>query len=111
MNRYFIPPPFPCAKCKYSESHKSSFIRQIFADFPNGYQASIIRGPYTHGWEDMLWEVGIKYNGRLVSDTGLTQGDVVVGWLSNVQVGELLDKIAALPCRNKLWPWQKEFWA
>jgi len=68
--------------------------------FDNGYGASVIRGPYTFGGRDGLWELGvlkkIAGNGwQLCYDTPLTSD--VIGHLSENEVDTLLDRIEKLP--------------
>ena len=62
--------------------------------FPNGYGASVINDGY--GAESGLYELAVlDAEGHLAYDTPVT--DDVLGWLTEEQVAETLDKIAALP--------------
>jgi hypothetical protein len=64
--------------------------------FPNGYQASVVRGPYTYGGREGLWELAVlDRRGALCYDTPITPD--VVGWLEVEQVVDLLRRIEALP--------------
>jgi hypothetical protein len=66
-------------------------------DFPNGYGASVVCGPYTYGGPEGLWELAVvNHSGNnLLYDTPIT--DDVVGYLTEDEVSDLLGKIAALP--------------
>lgn len=65
--------------------------------FPNGWQANIIRGPWSNGNEQGLFEAAVMHGDRLVYDTPIT--DDVVGWLDVAGVLEFCQKVAALPPR------------
>ena len=66
--------------------------------FPNGYGASVVKGPGTYGYEEDLWELAVlEKRGdewELTYDTDIT-GDVE-GFLSVDEVKELLDEIRRL---------------
>ncbi len=69
--------------------------------FPNGYGASLVDSPFAYTL-DGTFELGvIKFHGpgeddfRLTYDTPVT--DDVLGYLTDAEVAETLDKIAALP--------------
>lgn len=72
---------------------------QALFRFENGYGASVIRGPYTYGGPEGLFELGVIVwggnNYELTYDTPLT--DDVIGYLSDAEVVQLLDDIEALP--------------
>ena len=62
--------------------------------FDNGYGASVINDGY--GAEDGLYELAVLGpQGGLTYETPIT--DDVLGWLTEAEVAETLDKIAALP--------------
>ncbi len=68
--------------------------------FNNGYGASVIRGPYTFGGRDGLWEADVmkRVAGKgwqLCYDTPITSDGI--GYLSEVEVDALLDRIEKLP--------------
>ena len=64
--------------------------------FENGYAASVIRGPYTYGNEEGLWEMAVlDEKGDLTYDTPIT--DDVIGHLTDREAYEILLKIKALP--------------
>lgn len=63
--------------------------------FPNGYGASVVRGPHTYGGSEGLFELAVlDADGRLTYDTPIT-GDVI-GWLDEDAVQALLARIEAL---------------
>lgn len=68
---------------------------QWLFSFPNGLGASVVRGPYSYGGPEGLFELGvIGVDGHLTYKTSIT--DDVVGNLTVEQVNQLLDRIAAL---------------
>jgi hypothetical protein len=65
-------------------------------EFPNGYGASVIDDGY--GAEQGRYELAVLIggaNGSLTYETDIT--DDVLGWLTEDEVAEALDRIAALP--------------
>lgn len=63
--------------------------------FGNGYGASVIRGQFTYGGSSGLWELAVVgQDGQLDYETPIT--DDVLGYLSESDVTETLDAIAAL---------------
>jgi len=70
--------------------------------FGNGYGVSIVRGPYTYGYEQGLWElavlVGDERGHTLCYDTPIT--DDVVGYCSEERLLELMTAVANLPRRE-----------
>lgn len=66
--------------------------------FENGFGASVVKGEFTYGGTNDLFELGvIKFNGNnsfWVYDTPLTED--VIGWLTNDEVLELLERIKNL---------------
>ena len=77
----------------FSASRSGSVV-QAFADFPNGYRASVIRGPHTYGGDRGLYELAVLRGGKVVYDTPIT--DDVLGYLSEAGVTEALARVAAL---------------
>lgn len=74
--------------------------------FPNGYGASVVRGWWTYGGDQGLWELAVvsghtpgipddPWNFQLEYDTPIT--DDVEGYLEPGDVSALLRQIAALP--------------
>lgn len=71
--------------------------------FPNGAGASVIKGEYTYGGDEGLWELGVlRFEGEGDNYTLIyprneicPEGDVV-GWLTDEQVEEKLVQIANL---------------
>jgi hypothetical protein len=69
--------------------------------FPNGAGASVIRGEYTYGGDEDLWELGViwfddKGGYKLIYPKDVCPEGDVVGWLTDEQVEELLVKVANL---------------
>lgn len=69
----------------------------LMVTFPNGYQASIVRGQYTYGGDEGLFEIAVMLDGEIVYDTSVT--DDVIGWLNDKDVIDVCKRIAALPPR------------
>lgn len=63
--------------------------------FDNGYGASIVKGPYSYGGSDGLYELAvIGKDDKICYDTPVTED--VEGYLSEAQVTDLLIKIQQL---------------
>lgn len=70
--------------------------KQILLDFDNGYTASVIRGPYSYGGAEGLFELATLIDGGLVYDNPVAEGDVR-GNLTVTDVVVLLNELKALP--------------
>lgn len=68
---------------------------QARTEYPNGYGASVIRGPQSYGGPEGFYELAVFRGDDLCYDTPVT--DDVEGWLTPERVTELLQQIAALP--------------
>lgn len=69
--------------------------------FDNGYGASVVRGPYTYGGPDGLYELAvIGPDGRLDYSTPVTND--VEGYCSKDKISELLAQIKALPAKQSI---------
>lgn len=67
--------------------------------FPNGYGASVVKGIGSYGYEQGLYELAVLIkesdnNYELCYDTSIT--DNVLGYLTNNEVLEILEKIKEL---------------
>lgn len=76
--------------------------QQVY-QFPNGYGASVVRGPYTYGGKDGKFEIavlkfgdGVRY--KLCYDTEIT--DDVLGHIEPSDVDGILHKIQELPTQG-----------
>lgn len=67
-------------------------------NFPNGYTASVVQGTGTYGAEAGLYELAVLHDGAIVYDTPVTND--VLGWLTEGDVTERLNEVAALPRRG-----------
>ena len=64
-------------------------------EFENGYGASIVKGEYTYGGKDGLYELAVlNSSGDLIYDTPVTSD--VEGYLSEDDVTKLLEQIQKL---------------
>jgi len=64
-------------------------------EFPNGFGASVIRGPDSYGGSEGLFDLGvIGTDGHLTYETPITND--VIGHLTVDAVNELLDRICQL---------------
>ncbi len=74
---------------------------QVVVQFGNGYGASIVRGPYTYGGRDGLYELGVilfdveSGEWHLTYDTPVTND--VIGHLTEEDVERTLVEIHDLP--------------
>ena len=70
--------------------------------FPNGAGASVIKGEYTYGGDEGLWELGVIWfesegdGYHLIYPRDVCPEGDVVGWLTDEQVEEKLVQIANL---------------
>ena len=63
--------------------------------FDNGYGASIVKGPYSYGGTDGLYEVAVlDANGKIAYNTPITND--VLGYLTEENVTEVLISIQKL---------------
>jgi len=69
-------------------------IQKIYK-FPNGYGASIIKGPYTYGGRDGKWELAVLKGEELCYDTDITSD--VIGHLNDPEMDTILRQIERLP--------------
>ena len=68
---------------------------QCRIEFSNGYGASIVKGPYTYGGRDGLFELAVLgSDGGISYDTPIT--DDVVGYLTEDGITALLAEIELL---------------
>lgn len=72
---------------------------QLIYKFPNGYGASVIKGPYTYGGDEDLWELAVFKDRHLCYDTEITND--VIGYLNDDAVNSLLERIEALCSEEK----------
>ena len=74
-------------------------IQKIYS-FPNGYGASVIKGPYTYGGPEGLWEIAPWTNDEreFIGLSLLGWGDDVKGRLNDPEVDAILGQIERLPC-------------
>ena len=74
-------------------------IQKIYS-FPNGYGASVIKGKYTYGGPEGLWEIAPWTNDtkEFIGMSMLGWADDVKGRLHDPDVHAELGKISRLPC-------------
>jgi len=63
--------------------------------FPNGYGASIIQTPFSHGGREGRYELAVLKHGLICYDTEITSD--VEGWQTAANIEALLARIEALP--------------
>ena len=78
-----------------------TFLRSTYADgvhamvtFDNGYGASIVKTDRSYGGKEELYELAVLFDGLISYDTPITND--VIGFLTEDEVTELLQKIEAL---------------
>lgn len=67
--------------------------------FPNGYTVSVVRGDSTYGGREGRYELAVLHGGDIVYDTPVTND--VLGWLTEGDVTEQMNEVAALPRRGE----------
>jgi len=67
-------------------------------DFPNGYSASVIRGPGTYGVDNGLYELAVMDEDGITYGTPIT--DDVIGHATESDIDDLLGRIMDLPKRT-----------
>ena len=71
--------------------------------FPNGYGVSIVRGPYTYGGKEGLWElavlIGTDEEWELCYDTPITSD--VIGGINKEEIDALLNQVEELERINE----------
>lgn len=79
--------------------HEILNVEQRTYTFPNGYGASVIRGEGTYGGGRGLWELAVlDKNGCIDYTTPI--GHNVIGYLTEKEVNDLLDKIELLTVKE-----------
>jgi hypothetical protein len=73
---------------------ESIFGIQSRMDFDNGFGVSVIKGEYSYGGKDGLYELAVMKNGYLTYDTPIT--DDVLGDLTPDDVTEAMAKVQQL---------------
>lgn len=87
--------------CKFKtfESNPLNGGIQFKKMFENGYGCSIVQHSFSYGHEDGLWELAVLTEKGLCYTTPIT--DDVLGYLSETEVDEIVDKIKQLPTINQ----------
>src|SRR5262245_46969035 len=70
--------------------HSYNGVQRLYS-FQNGWKASVIRHDHSYGHDAGLWELAVLDEHGVRYDSGIT--DDVIGWLSEDEVDELLDRI------------------
>lgn len=73
---------------KFDRHKGDSNAIQGWVNFENGYEVSIIKGSFSHGGRQGLYEIGVFKNNRMCDPLGW--GDEVKGWLTPERVEEEL---------------------
>lgn len=77
-----------------SNDNVNGGIQRVYK-FPNGYGASVIKGPYTYGGKKGLWELAVLKGEELCYDTDITSD--VIGHLNDPEMDAILRQIERLP--------------
>lgn len=97
MNATTITHPFGefvADKHNTDPDHFGGSWEQYTFSFPNGYGASVVRGGYTYGGSEGLWELAVlDADGHLTYNTPITDD---VGHLEPFDVGRHLEAISKL---------------
>lgn len=65
---------------------------QAREEFKNGYGVSVVKGPYTYGGNDGLYELAVFKDGELHYDNPVAMGDVR-GYLTEEEVDQLMMEV------------------
>ena len=85
---------------KQGEAIEGILPIQAWADFPNGFEVSIIKGFHSHGGRHGLYEIGVFKDGIMCDPLGW--GDDVKGYLKPEDVEQELASIRALESTNPI---------
>lgn len=77
-----------------SNDNVNGGVQRVYK-FPNGYGASVIKGPYTYGGKKGLWELAVLKGEELCYDTDITSD--VIGHLNDPEMDAVLRQIERLP--------------
>lgn len=77
-----------------SNDNVNGGVQRVYK-FPNGYGASVIKGPYTYGGKKGLWELAVLKGEELCYDTDITSD--VIGHLNDPEMDAILRQIERLP--------------
>ena len=94
LNEINNPKGTPLQYDKYKEYLQAQEKGHWWFKFPNNYGASVIKHYGSYGYEEDKFELAVLFNGQLTYDTPIT--DNVVGWLTNNEVLDYLEKIKKL---------------
>lgn len=70
------------------------FMDRARLQFPNGYGISVIRGTYSYGGDEGLYECAVLKDNQLCYDTPIT--DDVIGYCDENKVTEIMKQIQEL---------------
>lgn len=93
--REYLVSDMPISEAERALVNRPGDYRRLRFKFPNGYEASVIRIPYSYGYERHLWELAVLYKDKLVYITA-----DVIGDLTPREVHEKLKQTQALEGRD-----------
>lgn len=70
------------------------FMDRARLQFPNGYGISVVRGTYSYGGDEGLYECAVLKDNKLCYDTPIT--DDVIGYCDEDKVNEIIKQIEEL---------------
>ena len=76
-----------------SKTHGEN-ARQVYVEFENGYDVSVVNHKHSYGGDKGLYEIGCFFNNHMVDPADW--GDTVKGWLTPEDVERELKLIEAL---------------
>lgn len=88
-------PQAPALEYAPAESHFRNGGEQHIYAFPNGYRASVVKGPYTYGGPEGYWEIAVLNDTCIDYSTPITSD--VLGRQTDADLAAVLVAIAALP--------------
>ena len=76
------------------EDSPFGFMERARLHFPNGYGISVIRGTYSYGGDEGLYECAVLRNNKLCYDTPITND--VIGYCDEDKVNKIIKQIEDL---------------
>ena len=76
-----------------SETHGAG-ATQVYVEFKNGYDVSVVNHKHSYGSEKGLYEIGVFFNNHMVDPADW--GDTVKGWQNESDVQDWINVIKKL---------------
>lgn len=77
-----------------SENMLGFYMERARLQFPNGYGISVVRGTFSYGGDEGLYECAVLKDNQLCYDTPIT--DDVIGYCDEDKVNEIIKQVEEL---------------